>query len=141
MESFVSTRFVHYHLHSTSYNNRYLHPTGNQLAESTINYYDVPTPHIQSMLDDGGIIIPRTYAGGPKCSPSRFSILTGRYPTRGKFAVSVAEKGGTLHLGTTVSVPSTALWGDDLVYSVFNTLHNAYNPYYTGMVGKWYVPP
>ena len=113
---------------------------GTHFALDSVIYYDIDTPNIQDMLNDGGVIIPRSYAGGPKCSPSRFSVLTGRYPSRGDFAVRSAMKMATWDIGTTVSVPTTAIYGDDKVYNVYRTLkEDAANPYFTGMVGKWCV--
>ena len=118
----------------------HLHSTGNHLSQMTIDYYPVPTPHITEMYNDGGVIIPRSYAGGPKCSPSRFSILTGRFPSRGKYAIQTSEGMRETHRGTTVSVATTEFIGDDKIYNVYRTLkEDANNPYFTGMVGKWYV--
>lgn len=45
--------------------------------EPTIN-----TPNIDSIAD-GGIMMDNFYSSSPVCSPSRFSILTGRYSSRG----------------------------------------------------------
>ena len=46
-------------------------------ANATIN-----TPNIDSIAD-GGIMMDNFYSASPVCSPSRFSILTGRYSSRG----------------------------------------------------------
>lgn len=45
--------------------------------KATIN-----TPNIDSIAD-GGIMMDNFYSASPVCSPSRFSILTGRYSSRG----------------------------------------------------------
>ena len=42
----------------------------------------INTPNIDSIADDG-IMMDNFYASSPVCSPSRFSILTGRYSSRG----------------------------------------------------------
>lgn len=46
-------------------------------VNATIN-----TPNIDSIAD-GGIMMDNFYSASPVCSPSRFSILTGRYSSRG----------------------------------------------------------
>lgn len=46
-------------------------------AEATIN-----TPNIDRIAD-GGIVMDNFYSSSPVCSPSRFGMLTGRYPSRG----------------------------------------------------------
>lgn len=42
----------------------------------------IDTPNIDS-LADGGVMMDNFYAASPVCSPSRFSMLTGRYSSRG----------------------------------------------------------
>ncbi len=42
----------------------------------------INTPNIDSIAD-GGIMMDNFYSASPVCSPSRFSILTGRYSSRG----------------------------------------------------------
>ncbi len=42
---------------------------------------DAKTPHIDQLAADG-VRFTNTYAMGPECTPSRTSILTGRYPQR-----------------------------------------------------------
>ena len=46
-------------------------------ANATIN-----TPNIDRIAD-GGIVMDNFYSASPVCSPSRFSLLTGRYSSRG----------------------------------------------------------
>lgn len=46
------------------------------------NKATINTPNIDSIAD-GGIMMDNFYSASPVCSPSRFSILTGRYSSRG----------------------------------------------------------
>ena len=112
-------------------------PDGTQLNGKTVNYVDVNTPNIQSIIDEG-IVIPRTYSSGPKCSPSRYSLLTGRYVVRSEWAIS---KTNDLYYGTDVTLSNCALYGmnDNTNNIPYLLKNNIDNPYYTGMVGKWHL--
>ncbi|MFT4113749.1 sulfatase [Silvibacterium sp.] len=57
---------IYLHSHDTG---RYLAPYG----------YDVPTPHIQRLADEG-TLFRRAFSVAPTCSPSRAGLLTGLYP-------------------------------------------------------------
>eukprot|EP01083_Nonionella_stella_P244200 850200_1 len=49
---------------------------GTNLKGEQIEYPSVSAPNIMNFLNDGSIIIPRTYAASATCSPSRYSLLT-----------------------------------------------------------------
>ena len=103
--------------------------------------YDYDTPNINALYNES-VIFTSSYAGGPKCSPSRYSLLTGRYPSRCEFAVNRAIAEGSEIYGATISTRFAKLDGDDGVYNIANMLRNdTVNPYYTGMVGKWHLMP
>ncbi|HUS06019.1 MAG TPA: sulfatase-like hydrolase/transferase, partial [Bryobacteraceae bacterium] len=42
---------------------------------------EIPTPHMDA-IGKRGVRFERFYAAGPVCTPSRFGLLTGRYPAR-----------------------------------------------------------
>jgi len=63
----------------------------------------IKTPHIDK-LAQSGITLTNSYASSPVCSPSRFSLLTGRYPHRGIinnvfFPTVKVEKKDTFDMG------------------------------------------
>lgn len=80
-----------------------------------------PTPHLDS-LAQGGMRLTRFYAAAPVCTPTRASILTGRYPLR--FDIRRHFSDGPEHLPPgTVTLPKL--------------LKRA--SYHTGHVGKWHL--
>ena len=69
-------------------------PLGVDLAGETVIYPDYPTPNLDVFRSES-VIFPQTFCAGPKCSPSRYSILTGRQPTRCQYAIdSTLSKDG-----------------------------------------------
>ncbi|RXS98197.1 twin-arginine translocation signal domain-containing protein [Silvibacterium dinghuense] len=73
---------VYLHSHDTG---RYLKPYG----------YDVPTPHIQRLADEG-TLFRRAFSVAPTCSPSRAGLLTGLYPHNSGM-LGLAHRGFSLH--------------------------------------------
>ena len=45
----------------------------------------IQTPHLDRLADEG-IVMENCYSSSPVCTPSRFGLLTGRYPCRGLIA-------------------------------------------------------
>eukprot|EP01084_Bolivina_argentea_P270216 459417_1 len=112
---------------------------GINLSGETVTYLDVNTPNIQQFINDGSIIIPRSYAH-PKCAPSRYAVITGRNPSRNEYARQRTEQTGIEEYGTRVTVPFSKMTGYDSAFNVASMLQsNVENPYYTGMIGKWHM--
>jgi len=109
-----------------------------------IEYLDLPTPNFDRIRNEG-VIIPRSYAGGPKCAPARFAVLTGRYPSRSQQAIDITLRNGDGTTGTDVSVTSAKLADGDNVNNIMQLLRNitagssATRKYLNGMVGKWHL--
>ena len=84
---------------------------------------DVITPNIDS-LACGGARFTNWYSGSPVCSPSRASLLTGRYP--GNAGVRAILAGHRKASGLTPNAPTIATALKDLGYG-------------TSLVGKWHL--
>jgi arylsulfatase A-like enzyme len=83
---------------------------------------DIPTPNIDAIAERG-LRLTDWYSNSPVCSPSRASLLTGRYPAR----AGVDEILGG-HVGTT-GMPAQA--------TLASVLGGA--GYRTGIFGKWHL--
>merc|ERR1740131_741460 len=77
------------------------------------------------------------FCASPKCTPSRWSTLTGRQGTRNEVAINEALRKGDPTLGVAVELSTSHL--EDATYTIPNVLAN--NGYATGMVGKWHLMP
>jgi arylsulfatase A-like enzyme len=81
---------------------------------------DIPTPHIDSLAAEG-VRCETFYAAASTCSPSRASILSGRYPEALGIGGALMGEGG---------LPAD-------VVTVAETLKR--NGYATGLIGKWHL--
>ena len=84
---------------------------------------DFKTPHIDRLASEG-VRFTSMYAASPVCSPSRASLLTGRYP--GNAGVRAILAGHRRASGLTPAVPTIAAALKDLGYV-------------TGLSGKWHL--
>lgn len=96
--------------------------------------HQAPTPHLDRLMAEG-TTFSRAYSASPKCSPSRYSIVTGRYPSsclglrpnpNGPACQSV--KPGNL-------VPLT---GADVTDNLVHMLSNKMG-YAASLTGKWHL--
>ena len=97
----------------------------------------VRTPHLDALAREGVRLV-NFYSASPVCSPSRFSCLTGRYPTRG-FIHSVFFPSGTLMglLVNTFSFPRGVRGIPPDEVTVAEALQAG--GYTTAMFGKWHL--
>ncbi len=84
---------------------------------------DFKTPNIDKLAENG-IRFSSMYSGSPVCSPSRASLLTGRYP--GNAGVRAILAGHRRASGLTPNVPTVATALKNLGYK-------------TGIMGKWHL--
>ena len=100
----------------------------------------INTPNIDSIADNG-IMMDNFYAASPVCSPSRFSLLTGRYSSRGYldnvvFPTTVESDPYSI---THFVNPFQFLYNVDGILSDEITLAEVLRAagYSTGCIGKW----
>ncbi|MEM9252497.1 MAG: sulfatase-like hydrolase/transferase [Planctomycetota bacterium] len=96
------------------------------------DYFDPPRmlmPNLEAMAADG-LVLNRFYITSPICTPSRYSILTGRYASRSQAFRQRYPDGS----------PASVDWSTSLLPSESN-LPKALraNGYTTGIVGKWHL--
>lgn len=94
-------------------------------------------------LRDEGLDMTQAYAAAPKCGTSRYSTVTGRYPTRSSLSRKTAKANGINPAAATI--PNTKLQNvgtvDDGQDCKVGNIAQAFkaNNYTTGMVGKWHL--
>ena len=103
---------------------------------------DIPTPNFDRVRDEGAVF-ERAYTASPKCAPSRFALLTGRYPSRGVYAVNQARQNyrrdANWNGRTYIEVPQTKITDSDAVDNLQTALKGA--GYETIHSGKWHLFP
>jgi len=89
------------------------------------------TPHIDS-IGKKGVRFNRAYASSPACTPSRYSLLTGKYANRCQHTEFKAQR--------SADEPCMINWSVDITPgepTIFSYLKD--RGYYTGITGKWHV--
>jgi arylsulfatase A-like enzyme len=89
----------------------------------------VLTPHIDSLASQG-VVFSRYYATSSICSPSRYSILTGRLASRSPSILEACPPPGQATIGWNTRVDR----GETNLAKVLKSLG-----YATGFVGKWHT--
>jgi arylsulfatase A-like enzyme len=85
---------------------------------------EIPTPHTDSIARNG-VKFDNFYVAGPICTPSRYGLLTGRYPARSKDQLLGALMPGSkkgIHPGETTMAEVLSARG-----------------YRTALIGKWHL--
>eukprot|EP01062_Namystynia_karyoxenos_P081500 TRINITY_DN8978_c0_g2_i1.p1 TRINITY_DN8978_c0_g2~~TRINITY_DN8978_c0_g2_i1.p1 ORF type:complete len:1061 (+),score=245.94 TRINITY_DN8978_c0_g2_i1:84-3185(+) len=94
------------------------------------------TPNMDKIKNEG-VTFSRFYGASGMCAPSRFAIVTGRYPSRGENAVKNTIRTQGADSDTKVTVPVSMLAGVDMGYNLQSALKKC--GYRTGHVGKWHL--
>jgi arylsulfatase A-like enzyme len=107
-------------------------------------YYE--TPHVDA-LATRGMLFTDAYSANPLCSPTRASILTGKYPARLGITSAVGHQPprppGTPRLAESapanrpIILPESLRYLDPAEYTLAEALHDA--GYATGHFGKWHL--
>ena len=72
----------------------FYHKNWNESNPNKMDFtYDVPT-HGIDRIRRNGVIIPKSYASSTNGGPSRYSLLTGKYPSRCEYAINKTIKYG-----------------------------------------------
>ena len=85
---------------------------------------EIPTPNIDSIARNG-VKFANFYVAGPVCTPSRFGLMTGRYPARSRDQLLDA-----------LMPPSTKGIHPEET-TIAEVLHE--RGYRTGLIGKWHL--
>ncbi len=91
----------------------------------------IPTPNLDKLAAEG-LYFENTFTPAPMCTPSRFSLLSGRYPGRCSDEVFLKSY--------PVSAPYNIGWNtflDTTVLTIPRIL--SASGYFTGMAGKWHI--
>jgi len=106
------------------------------------NTGSIQNPHLPNIerLRSRGVTLSRAHTASPACGTSRYSSLTGRYPSRSSFGRQ-RWQGET----SRVNIPRTKLldvpdFGNDCSSDNIAALLQA-NGYRTGVIGKWHLHP
>ena len=98
----------------------------------------IETPHIDSLAEEGALLT-EYYAPSPVCTPSRASLLTGRYPVRTLLPNIVAPDRSAhdflLRAAGAYSYGVTGIPEDELLIPEVLRATG----YATGMLGKWHL--
>jgi arylsulfatase A-like enzyme len=90
------------------------------------------TPNIDR-LASRGILFERAYCTSPVCGPSRFSLLTGMYPTGG----GNAEEFGSTDEVLPLHIRGYPAYFKDLGYYTTNNAKKNYNSQFDNVLGMW----
>ncbi|VGO22335.1 sulfatase family protein [Pontiella sulfatireligans] len=105
---------------------------GRFLKPGEMSYYKNPTvltPNVQRLSDEG-VVLDRFYLTTSVCTPSRYSLLTGRYASRSSRLISETPPGTTPLLG----------WNSHMDPQENNLAKDLKAAgYKTGLVGKWHL--
>ncbi|WP_089355470.1 sulfatase-like hydrolase/transferase [Ekhidna lutea] len=89
---------------------------------------DVYTPTIDSLFENG-IVFEKGYVTSAVCTPSRYTLLTGKYASKSNNLRSKTLEGEIPNVGFTTQLQMDQTWVSELSNS----------GYHTGMVGKWHL--
>ena len=106
--------------------------------------YDIketpPTQHMDRIRNEGAIFT-RAYTVGPKCAPSRFGLLTGRYSSRADVARDIAVRQNKADPAwdgrVNIDVPPCKISGKDSTENIQTALKKV--GYETIHSGKWHL--
>ena len=84
-----------------------------------------------------GVKFTRAYTASAMCSPSRLALLTGRYPSRGSYAIDNRDPDSDIGGQIEITVPKSKMSGPDYAYNLATALKSL--NYTTGAFGKWHL--
>lgn len=106
------------------------------VPESKSDY--IQTPHLER-LADRGIIFSDAYAPHPNCSPTRYSILTGKSPAKLQMSDIVGRHSGPFFEGNRLVPPPHVDDIADEEHTLAEWIKQHRPEYATAHVGKWHI--
>ncbi|QXD29305.1 sulfatase [Opitutia bacterium ISCC 52] len=106
------------------------------VPESRSDY--VRTPHLEK-LADRGVIFSSAYAPHPNCSPTRYSILTGKSPAKLQMSDIVDRHRGHFFEGNRVIPPPHVNDIADEEITIAEWIKQHRSDYATAHFGKWHI--
>ena len=98
----------------------------------------VRTPHLET-LADRGVVFSAAYAPHPNCSPTRYSILTGKSPAKLQMSDIVARHRGAFFEGNRIIPPPHVKDIADEEITIAEWIKHERSEYATAHFGKWHI--
>lgn len=89
---------------------------------------DIKTPHLDKLAQDG-MLLTQFYVGSPVCSPSRATLLSGRFAPETGIHYAIGGPGGNQYNSSQLLDPELPN-----IYKTFSK-----NAYHVGHFGKWHL--
>ncbi|GFH52542.1 hypothetical protein CTEN210_09018 [Chaetoceros tenuissimus] len=101
----------------------------------TVEFPSVGLPNIERLRKDG-LQMMNAYTASPKCGTSRYSTITGKYPSRSRSSQRIASRENAYV--SRVTIPTTKMQNQDCSTDNLAATFQR-NNFATAMLGKWHL--